>query len=187
VTVQGITCCQGSCLMRLVCIPRLECFVCIVVPATMCVRAGERGPSAGKEWFWLRDNPRLDPSHLLPDISHNSTATATISSSSSNSQLFHGSWQSGGSSRPWRVCGGMWWEEGWRLGAVCLHSWPAHKERLRALAVDPWERLLVTAGELIGTGRDPGRLLLTLHVCLLAEGISLGVPRCKPRWWALIV
>jgi hypothetical protein len=108
--------------------------------------AGERGPSAGKEWFWLRNNPKLDPSHLLPDFSHLSAAPG---SSSSNAPTY-GTWasSSSSSSRPWVVPGGTWWEGGWRLGAVCLHSWPAHKERLRCFAVDPWERLLVTAGKL---------------------------------------
>jgi len=104
------------------------------------VLAAERGPSAGKEWFWLRGNPKLAPSHLLPDF------TAGSSSSGSSGPQFHGSWHTSGS-RLWDAGNGMWWEEGWKLGAVCLHSWPAHREKLRALAVDPWERLLVTAGE----------------------------------------
>lgn len=113
--------------------------------------AGERGPSAGKEWFWLRNNSKLDVSHLVPDFSHFPSATTSASNSNTSSPQSFGSWYAaagGGasSSRPWHVPGGMWWEEGWRLGAVCLHSWPAHRERLRALAVDPWERLLVTAG-----------------------------------------
>jgi hypothetical protein len=116
-----------------------------------CYGAGERGPSAGKEWFWLRNNPKLDPSHLLPDFSHLPTANPT----STTGPLFDGTWASavaGGAGRPWQVPGGMWWEEGWRLGAVCLHSWPAHRDRLRAMAVDPWERLLVTAGGWVRPG-----------------------------------
>jgi hypothetical protein len=115
-----------------------------VTAATAVAAAGERGPSAGKEWFWLRNNPKLDPSHLLPDFSHFPAGPG------SSSGPTYGTWASGGSSsssRPWVVPGDTWWEGGWRLGAVCLHSWPAHKERLRCFAVDPWERLLVTAGE----------------------------------------
>ena len=110
-----------------------------------CAVLAERGPSAGKEWFWLRDNPKLDPSHLLPNFNHLPTNTSASNSSTPSS---YGSWAAAGSGscKPWDAAGGMWWEEGWRLGAVCLYSWPAHKERLRALAVDPWERLLVTAG-----------------------------------------
>lgn len=108
--------------------------------ACCLVLAAERGPSAGKEWFWLRGNPKLAPSHLLPDFA------AGSSSSNSSGPQFQGSWHTSGS-RLWDAGNGMWWEEGWKLGAVCLHSWPAHREKLRALAVDPWERLLVTAGE----------------------------------------
>ncbi|WIA22803.1 hypothetical protein OEZ86_009755 [Tetradesmus obliquus] len=92
----------------------------------------EQGPSAGKEWFWLLHNPRLDPTHLLPVL----TPPPTAGSSSSSS----------GSSRPWRSVAGCWWEPGWSLGAVALHAWPAHRERMRALAVDPLERWLATAG-----------------------------------------
>ncbi|KAF8066311.1 GFS12 [Scenedesmus sp. PABB004] len=87
-------------------------------------RTADRGPSAGREWFWLLQNPQLDPHHLLPP----DPAAAA------------------GAGRPWRSVAGAWWEEGWSLGAVALHAWPAHRERLRALAVDPGERWVATAG-----------------------------------------
>jgi hypothetical protein len=115
------------------------------------------GPSAGKEWFWLLSNRKLDPSHLVPSFARGSAAAAAASGSGGS---YYGTWASAaaapgpnsgsgsGSSRrwPWRAGRGMWWAEGWALGAVCLHSWPAHKERMRTLAADPWERFLATAG-----------------------------------------
>jgi hypothetical protein len=100
---------------------------------SVCISA-DQGPSAGKEWFWLLNNPRLDPNHLLPAL----TAPPTPGSSSGSS--------SSGSSRPWRSVLGCWWEPGWSLGAVSLHAWPAHRDKMRALAVDPGERWVATAG-----------------------------------------
>jgi hypothetical protein len=124
------------------------------LPSLRCtVLAVDRGPSAGKEWFWLLQNRKLTPSHLVPCFTPASPSVAGDGSSgSSSSGHYHGTWHSsdaaGSSSswRPWRARQSMWWSEGWSLGAVCLHSWPAHRERLRALAADPWERFLVTAG-----------------------------------------
>lgn len=112
---------------------------------------GGRGPSAGREWFWLLNNTRLSPGHLLPrpaaaapDVSLSAAAVAA-------------------SNRAWRSEAGVWWEEGWSLGAVPLHYWPAHRERLRALAVDPWERWVVTAG-----------VLVTHQWCICFEGAVGG-------------
>jgi hypothetical protein len=144
--IHGSACLQGghvAVLLSVQCIAVVPAFIGLKqlvsnVPATACsfwcVSAAERGPSAGKEWFWLLNNPRLDPGHLLPTL----TAPATPGSSSSSS----------GSSRPWRSVWGCWWEPAWNLGAVSLHAWPAHRDRMRAMAVDPGERWVVTAGGL---------------------------------------
>ncbi len=43
--------------------------------------------------------------------------------------------------------GGTWWEGVWSLQATVVHSWPAHREKMRCLAVDEGEQFVVTAGE----------------------------------------
>lgn len=157
----SVKCCECSCLAQHaeagalhVCKPAsafsLRFKQHVFLPVMHCV-SGERGPSVGKEWFWLRNNPKLDASHMLPDLAH--FMSGSNADSSSSRLLSSGTWYAGhgggsSSTKPWSLRSNMWWEEGWRLGAVCLYSWPAHKERLRSLAVDPWEHLIVTAGRL---------------------------------------
>ena len=51
--------------------------------------------------------------------------------------------------------GARHWEPGWSLRAEAVHSWPAHRGRVRCLAAAPSEALLLTAGR--GRGSSSGR------------------------------
>ena len=46
------------------------------------------------------------------------------------------------------------WEQTWRFNARVAHSWRAHKEGLRHIAVSEMEDMIVTAGKGVPAGRD---------------------------------
>ena len=46
------------------------------------------------------------------------------------------------------------WEQTWRFNARVAHSWRAHKEGLRHIAVSEMEDMIVSAGKGVPAGRD---------------------------------
>ena len=46
------------------------------------------------------------------------------------------------------------WEQTWRLNARVAHSWRAHKEGLRLVAVSEMEDMIVSAGKGMPAGRE---------------------------------
>jgi WD repeat-containing protein 81 len=126
----------------------------------------------GRRWVWLPP-PVLSPAqqHLEevwpPAGSRPRTAGAPPPPAQhpapwSWEALGGGGLEAGGSGRqgwgaPWGPGGaspaGAWWAAPWALRLKVLATWPAHKERLRALAVVPGEGGLLTAGEGSGRGR----------------------------------
>lgn len=46
------------------------------------------------------------------------------------------------------------WRRPWRLQAAVVHGWQAHRERLRAIAADTEEQVLVSSGRGNVNGRE---------------------------------
>lgn len=73
------------------------------------------------------------------------------------------------------------WAHTWRLNAKVAHSWRAHKEGLRRIAVSEQEDIVVSAGRGVFAGREGDVLRVwDLSTCQAGEGLHDGLRLCHP-------